>query len=91
MCATWKIFFFKFRIYRTWRFAQPTPSKGLREATMIKNASVLFRGCFITVSIPEYSQPAASLRRVEKFKNLCRNIFRVGKYVNVLGGLKKVV
>ena len=31
------------------------------------------------------------LRRVEKFKNLRRNIFRVGKYVYVLGGLKKVV
>ena len=32
-----------------------------------------------------------SLRRVEKFKNSRRNIFRVGKYVYVLGGLKKVV
>ena len=31
------------------------------------------------------------LRRVEKFKNSRRNIFRVGKYVYVLGGLKKVV
>ena len=31
------------------------------------------------------------LRRVEKFKNSHRNIFRVGKYVYVLGGLKKVV
>ena len=32
-----------------------------------------------------------TVRRVEKFKNLRRNIFRVGKYVYVLGGLKKVV
>ena len=31
------------------------------------------------------------LRRVEKFKNSLRNIFRVGKYVYVLGGLKNVV
>ena len=31
------------------------------------------------------------LRRVEKFKNSHRYIFRVGKYVYVLGGLKKVV
>ena len=31
------------------------------------------------------------VRCVEKFKNWRRNIFRVGKYVYVLGGLKKVV
>ena len=31
------------------------------------------------------------LRLVEKFKNSSRNIFRVGKYVYILGGLKKVV
>ena len=35
----------------------------------------------------------SAVRRVEKFKNWRRNIFRVGKYVYVYvpGGLKKVV
>ena len=36
-------------------------------------------------------QSKCTLRRIEKFKNLRRNIFRVGKYVYVLRGLKKVV
>ena len=37
-----------------------------------------------------FLQHPVVVRRVEKFKNWRRNIFRVGKYVYIFGGLKKV-
>ena len=38
-----------------------------------------------------YPKEIQTVRRVEKFKNSRGNIFRMGKYVHVLGGLIKVV
>ena len=55
-----------------------------------ENFSKTVSSCSTQVS-PPVTHAAPTFRRVEKFKNLRRNIFRAGKYVYVLGRLKKVV